>query len=241
MPLLDHFHPPLKGERNWEGFHGAWTFTIVETLNKFLPARYFAEGQSHVGPHIEVDVANFERENEPPPSASANGGGVAVKPWTAPAATLTMPATFPDEFEVRVIDTRSGPTLVAAIELISPGNKDRAETRRQFAGKCASYLAAGIGLVIVDIVTDRTANLHDELIELLQHGDAYRFPVPADLYSVAYRPRKLKDAAGQVEIWTFPLAFGEPLPVVPLALRGGLTLRLDLDATYTLTRERNRL
>ena len=35
--------------------------------------------------------------------------------------------------------------ISGAIELASPGNKDRPETRRAFAAKCASYLARGIG------------------------------------------------------------------------------------------------
>ena len=45
-----------------------------------------------------------------------------------------------------------GARLVAAIELVSPANKDRAAHRRAFA-TCASHLCQGVGLVIVDIVT----------------------------------------------------------------------------------------
>jgi len=44
---------------------------------------------------------------------------------------------------------------VAAIELVSPGNKDRPETCRLFAAKCVAYLTRGIGLVVIDIVTER--------------------------------------------------------------------------------------
>jgi hypothetical protein len=51
-----------------------------------------------------------------------------------------MPGIFPDSFEVRVYSFSDGRTLVEAIELISPGNKDRREERRAFATKCASYL-----------------------------------------------------------------------------------------------------
>jgi len=90
-----------------------------------------------------------------------------------------MPALFPDEIEVHVFRRSGGTTLVAAIELISPGNKDRAEARRAFAAKCASYLQQGIGLVIVDIVTERQANLHDELNSLLEHADTFQFPQAA--------------------------------------------------------------
>ena len=33
MPLLDHFHPPLKGARHWESFHGSWAYEMMGTLN----------------------------------------------------------------------------------------------------------------------------------------------------------------------------------------------------------------
>jgi hypothetical protein len=51
-----------------------------------------------------------------------------------------MPAVFPDSLEVLVYSTMAGPTLVAAIELISPSNKDREEHRRAFATICSSYV-----------------------------------------------------------------------------------------------------
>src|SRR5205085_725706 len=71
----------------------------------------------------------------------------------AAAASLVMPAVFPDDIEVQVFATTAGATLVAAIELVSPGNKDREEARRAFAAKCAGYLTRGVGLVVVDVVT----------------------------------------------------------------------------------------
>ena len=34
MPLLDHFHPPLKGQRHWESFHGRWAASMADFLNR---------------------------------------------------------------------------------------------------------------------------------------------------------------------------------------------------------------
>ena len=65
----------------------------------------------------------------------------------------------------RAIEVWDGARLVAVIEIVSPGNKDRAEARRTFAGKCAAYLQRGIGLITIDIVTNRNANLHNELVQ----------------------------------------------------------------------------
>ena len=57
-----------------------------------------------------------------------------------------------DSYEIRVYQDLGGAELRAAIELISPSDKDRPGSRQTFAAKCAGYLKQGIALVIVDIV-----------------------------------------------------------------------------------------
>src|SRR5262249_56586710 len=109
-------------------------------------------------------------------------------PGPRPPRVAVMPAVFPDDFEVQVFSSAAGPTLVAAIELVSPGNKDRDEARRAFASKCAAYLQRGIGLIVVDIVTSRHANLHDDLMALLGHREGFTFPTATPIYATAYRP-----------------------------------------------------
>src|SRR3954454_14490231 len=47
------------------------------------------------------------------------------------------------EYEVRIYDARRGRHLVAAIEIVSPANKDRPEHRNAFIGKCAALLQKG--------------------------------------------------------------------------------------------------
>ena len=166
MPLLDHFHPPLRVRRHWEGLHSAWANEISRRLNEVLPSRYFAEPHVRVG-GIEVDIRTFDEEEG---YASAEEGGVGVAVWAPPKPSRVVALNFEDLdlFEVRVMTDREGPQLVAAIELVSPANKDRPAHRQMFAIKCASYLQEGIGLVLVDVVTDRLANLHDELFGLLE-------------------------------------------------------------------------
>ena len=244
MPLLDHFHPPLRPGRNWESFHGVWAGTLMSRLNQILPTDYFAEIQIHLGSRVEVDIATLERE--PTVGVSGNGAGgtataVAQEIWAPPAPALVMPAIFPDEFEVQVLSTSGGLQLVAAVELVSPANKDRPETRREFAAKCISYLQVGVGLVIVDVVTERTFNMHDEIVRLLDKPDEFLFSPASQLYAVAYRPVRRKTAGDQIDLWPLALTLGQPLPTMPLALRGGPTVPLDLEATYTEARQRSRL
>src|SRR5437879_5210116 len=119
MPLLDHFHPPLLGHRQWEGFHGWWAAAIASRLNEhLLPPEYFAEFQVTLGTRVEVEVGTFTEDGVPEPEA--NGGGTAVQmlTWAPPIPVAVAPAVFADDFEVQVFNNAAGPTLVAAIELV---------------------------------------------------------------------------------------------------------------------------
>jgi hypothetical protein len=242
MPLLDHFHPPLVGRRHWEAFHGRWAAAIADNLNDhLLPPDYFAEFQVTVSTRIEVDVATFTEDGgsgAPRPDGAATA--VLTRAWAPPAPVAVMPALFPDDFAVKVFSSVAGPTLVAAIELVSPGNKDREDTRRAFAVKCAAYLQRGIGLMVVDIVTSRHANLHDELVAMLGHPDEFKFPMPTTLYATAYRPVHREDR-NEFDLWRETLGVGQPLPTLPLAVRGLGCLPIDLEGTYTEARNRVRI
>ena len=243
MPLLDMFHPPLYPMRRWESLHAAWSVSIMANLNAgLLPKGYFAEASVHVGSRVEVDVGTFERPLDSEADLPGNGGGtaVAVEPrlWVAPPPMATLPAVFPDSVEVLIYADEGGAILAAAVELASPGNKDRPETREAFVAKCASYLQQGVGLAIVDVVTNRLANLHNDLAESL--GGACPMPERTSLYASAYRPVRRKDDEHH-DVWTYPLALGEALPILPLALRRGPTLPLDLEASYHEACRRSRL
>src|SRR5205814_921256 len=101
---------------------------------------------------------------------------------------------FPPGCTVEILSTEGGRTLVAAIELVSPANKDRAGKRRLFAAKCATYLSRGVGLVMIDVVTSRQANLHNELLDLLDLDAGFHLPGGQSLYAVAYRPLRVEGA-----------------------------------------------
>ncbi len=240
MPLLDHFHAPLGASRRWESFHSSWATKISDALTeRWLPPNYIAEEYAHVGPSVEIDVATFEQADE----AAEDEGAVATlgpKTWSPPLADATISAVFLDTFEVRILSTDAGPKLVAAIELVSPGNKDRAAERRAFAAKCASYLSQGIGLIVVDIVTNRRANLHNEILQLMDAADAARLAPEVSLYAVAYRPLR-REGKDEIDVWRAPLALGRPLPTLPLSLRADLVIPVDFEATYAEACTRKRL
>ncbi len=242
MPLIDHFHPPLSNERRWESFHSGWATRIADALTeRWLPPNYIAEEHVHLGPSVEIDVGTFERET----SSNAAEGAHAVatirpKLWAPPAPDGALPSVFPDTFEVQVICTDTGPKLVAAIELISPGNKDRPAERRAFAIKCASYLYQGISLIIVDIVTNRRANLHNEMLGVMEAPDTLNLDAGCYLYAAAYRPIR-RDGKDEIDTWRSRLGLGEPLPELPLGLSGDLVIHVDFETTYEEACRRRRL
>ncbi len=93
------------------------------------------------------------------------------------------------------------------------------------------------GLVVVDVVTGRKANLHDELLHRLAVG---ALPLNAELYAAAYR---VVDREGQpfLDMWQEALAVGGSLLAMPLWLRGRLCLPVDLSATYVRTCQEQRI
>ncbi len=234
MVLLDHFHPPLSVRRHWHAFHNAWATYIASDLNQRLPPEYFAE--PNVQYDIEIDVAAFE---EPVQADDVIPFPIQSSVWYPPAPTQTFPFQPTTEtVEISIFSSEAGPKLVGAIELVSPANKDCLDHRDAFVAKCRTYLQQGIGLVVVDVVTSRTANLHDELMKRLGTTNAQLST--ASLYATAYR---VVERSGQsnLDLWQEALSVGSALPLLPLWLGGNLCLPVDLDGTYNRTCREQRI
>jgi hypothetical protein len=235
MPLRDHFRPPLDDMRHWEGFHATWPVMIVALLRSKLPRRYFAEPRIHSGSSVEIDVATFENEGEDVLAAGDGNenGGVATAVWAPPRPTLTIATDLPaqDRYEVCIFDEKRHCQLVAAVEIVSPSNKDRPEHRRAFVAKCAGLLRERVSVIIVDVVTTRTPNLYRDLLDLIGASDPSLSPEPPPLYAVACRMTK-RDNEWQLETWLHSLGLGQPLPTMPLWLADNLAVPLELEASY---------
>jgi hypothetical protein len=238
MPLLDHFTPPVALRKRWESFHSYWAVAIGTHLNDTLPERYHASVQQHHGSRIEADVLEYDLG--PKHEANGSSGGIAVQTYAPPKTTGVLPGTFPDEIEIRIVNVEDSENLVAVIELVSPSNKESPSSRGAFAGKCASYLANGIGLIVVDPVIHKYFNLHDELIDLLHHPQEFKMAADIVSYAAAYRPIR-REQTNQIDFWTQPLTIGAPLPMLPLALKGQGCIPIDLEETYVATCHNNHL
>jgi hypothetical protein len=238
MALRDHFRPPLDDETQWEGFHGGWPMMIVAQLARHLPRRYVAAPRVHSGAAVEIDVATYEKDAS---DAAANNegrgfGGVATAVWAPPRPTLALTTDLPalDEYEVRVYDSKRGRRLVAAVEIVSPANKDRPEHRRAFVARCVALLQSRVCVAVVDLVTTRNFNLYAELLGCIGQTDPGLGPEPPGLYAVACRPKRAGEA-WLLECWATPLTLGKPLPTLPLWLAENLAVPLELEESYEET------
>jgi hypothetical protein len=229
MPLRDHFRPPLSVTHPWKGFHSAWANSITNQLNEILPEGYYAIPEVPLGDQIEIDVAAFEERA----SGAQSNGGIATAVWAPPRPLLTAPVEFArvQGVAVHIFQDQGGPQLRAAIELVSPANKDRPRSRLTFAAKCVGYLERGVSVVVIDTITGRQANLHAELAQILEATAELAWEAPSRLYAGAYR-RTTTAGVTRVEAWPEALAVGAELPTLPLWLAGDLCLPLVLEASY---------
>jgi Protein of unknown function (DUF4058) len=231
MPLLDHFTEPVDPRANWQSFYHRWANSIANTLDRTLPERFFARVEVNLGRDAGADVTEEELHE----LTGLNGsGGTAVQTYSPPRQTV-IPANYPDESSVQIRDSRRGARLVAVIELVSPANKDRPDRRRAFAVKSLAYLQNGVGLVVIDVVTESHFNLHNEMMQVLDVDPSFLLVDDPPIYVVGYQPEE-DEAQSQIVAWPRVLEIGAPLPEVPLYLRGTGCVSLDLEGTYMETR-----
>jgi len=235
MPLRDHFRSPVNDTHSWDEVHGQWPGEIVRQLTTVLPPGFRAAPRVHLGSSFEVDVGSYDLATRDPDAAVDSGGGTATLTAAAPTFTLEADLTDQDEYEVRIYDTERGRTLVAAIEIVSPSNKDRPESREIFVGKVGSLLSQGVCVSLVDLVSVRQANLYAELLELAGGTDLQLGPIPPHLYAVTLRTRKPPKRRLRWDAWFYRMTVGQPLPTLPIWLSETLRVELPMETSYVET------
>jgi hypothetical protein len=237
MPLRDHFRPPLDDVHSWDELHGMWPGVIVQKLVQVLPEPYFAAPGVHLGTLYEVDIGTYRR----PVPRETNGpvserGGVGVAVYAPPQPTLTLEPRLPsqDVYEVRIYDSRRKRQLVAAIEILSPSNKDRPANRAAVVAKMATLLKNDICVSIVDVVSTFDFNLYAELMEYLEGVDPALGDEPPPMYAATLRTRD-EGRRRMMDNWYHALSIGQPLPTLPIWLKEDWAISLDLESTYEET------
>jgi len=230
MPIIDHFSEKIRRISHFHSFHNAWATYIAADLNEFLPKSFIAEPNVQLGSFGEIDVRADEFLTE--------GEKTLLMQYHVPATTARVHASFPDETEIFIVNLEQARRTVGVIEIVSPSNKDRPVNQEMFVSKCFSLISQGISLIIVDIVTVRPSNFHNELLRRLgTTAGKIQEVEQTPLYCSAYR-YTFDVEHPSVEIWAYALKVRDVLPELPLFISTEIAVPVRFEETYMETRKR---
>jgi hypothetical protein len=98
-----------------------------------------------------------------------------------------------------------------------------------------------VALIVVDVVTSRRHNLHEELMTFLDLPAELQEAAATRLYAVAYRLHLRDDDKRELQLWPEALTVDEELPTLPLWLSEELAVPLNLEESYQAAGETLRL
>lgn len=219
----------------WEGMHHLWITELLRWVKPRLPegfrayigsAPLLAVGAPQERP--DVGVRSWNKPSEP--GRAFPGAGAESQP------------TEPDE-EVAVATLDPGTTLyverqgrlVAAVEVISPRNKDRPHARDAYLARYLGYLLDGANLVIIDVHRRPAGFSFADRIALALNLEQPSVPPPM---AVSYRVGEPAASGGRIlAIWRRPMTVGMSPPSIPLPLTPEQEVVLDLEQTYAKAAE----
>ncbi len=233
MPLHD-----WGDERGWDSVHPFWLAYLVEWVQPRLPEGY----RAYLGgvPALTVaagdgrpDVSVRRWEQEPPTTAS-----------NVSAATTVIEPDLETRAAVRLdpqpaVHVDLGGRLIAAIELVSPRNKDRAAAKATYASRYLGYLRLGVHLMLVDVLPRPRGFSFADTVAADLGLDVPSLPPP---FAAVYRVGEVVPAGDElgslVGVWRRPLSVGQPLPPLPLPLSVHHSVVVDLEETYRRAAQR---
>jgi hypothetical protein len=215
-------NPYLEHPTVWSTFHTQALTAMAERLAAQVRPDYLVHMEAHIWIHELVedlddpalkrrligrsDVALSEREIDAKARLSGSETETAL---LAPPVRISIPRVDIERQRYLEMRDRRNRELVAVVELLSPANKVPAPDREQYLGKRAEILASRAHLVEIDLLRCG-----------LPMPDHER---PSSTYGVMVSHAEERPAAG---FW--PIGFREPLPRIPVPLRGASRATMDL-------------
>ncbi len=233
---------PLHNWRNDRGFNGLhiiWQNELLYWLQPRLPEGYRAylgsvpaitldtltNGHSDpTGGQPDLSVRNWQ----PDPSRVA----AAVADPMAP--DLEALAVFEMDPQTAVHIDYHG-QLIAAIEIVSPRNKDRPESRERYLRRYEGYIRQGVHLMLLDVLPKPIGFSFAEALEANIGFPQGLCPTP---FACSYRVGEPVPEGTIMAVWRRPLAVGGVLPTLPLPLTVHVAVSVDLEHTYAAAAKR---
>jgi len=221
MPLHD-----WQDDRGWDSLHLVWQNQLLEWVQPRLPAGY----RAYLGsvPALTIGTPNGRPDlgvRNWPSTASSNTAPpltAILEPDTEGIAAFTLD-------EQRAIHVDLNGLLIAAIEIVSPRNKDRPAARERYLGRYESYVRRGIHLLLLDLLP---RPIEFSFADAMAANLALEQPHCPAPFAVSYKVGEPVPEGTILAIWRRPLRIGENLPTIPLALDSSRTIPIDLEYTY---------
>lgn len=227
MPLHD-----WTDERGWDSVHPLWLTYLLEYVQERLPEGY----KAFLGgvPTLTVDSSNGKpdvsvRQWAPSPVAEVATSGTAVGALEPDLEANVVVRLDPQ----RAVHIDFHGQLIAALELVSPRNKDRADAKETYANRYLGYLRLGVHLLLVDVLSRPRGFSFSDAITNGLGLELVPLPPP---FAAAYRVGETvpvgNDMGSLLAVWRRPLQVGQPLPTLPLPLSVHRAVDIDLELTY---------
>ncbi len=223
MPLHD-----WKDERGWDGVHLLWLAQLLDWIQPRLPPGF----RAYVGsvPALTLEAGNGKPDvtlrgwRVPPNDAPKDSAALA--PDRETVATFTL-----DPHRAIHVDWHG--QLIAAVEVVSPRNKDRLDSKARYTRRCVGYLRQGVHLMLIDVFSQPAGfSFADAISDDLGLGEAATPPPHAISYRIGGPVPRDEEMGTRIELWRRLLRAGQPLPELPLALDQDQAVVIDLETTY---------
>lgn len=225
MPLHD-----WSDDRGWDSLHLVWQNQLLEWIQPRLPSGY----RAYLGavPALTIDTPNGRPDlgvrnwNPPPRSVPAPPPAPPETPGVEPDSETVVTLTL-DPFRAIHIDAHG--CLVAAVELVSPRNKDRPDSRERYTNRYLGYIHNAVHLLLIDVLPHPIGFSFADAIAGRLGIEPSPCPVP---FAVSYRVGEPVPEGTLIARWVRPFQIGDPLPTIPLALTVHQSVSIDLEHTY---------
>lgn len=213
----------------FHALHTQWLARLTDSINDVLPKGYYALPEQKLTVY-SPDVTTYSRFGLAGPTS--NGLAAVAEPRTERRVTLRAPEVPPGRR--LVVRSTPGKRVVAVLELVSKGNKDRADSVAGLCGKVAEFIRTSANAVVIDILPPGKhdpGGPHPEVCSRLDPdgppGDAP--PAGRPFTFASYR------AGSETVAFLDYIAVGDALPSLPLFLDDGAFVELPLEDTYNVT------
>jgi len=214
----------------YHDFHHAWIEEIKRALNRgLLPPDHYALAEQIAG-GLGPDVLTLQGPTNGVSVLDSPGGTMTLA--SAPPQVWLRTRSEADAYAARanVVTIRhtSDHRVVAVVELVSPGNKNRKQALRTFVEKAGDLLRAGIHLLVADLFPPSPRDpegIHKAIWDEFMDNE-FILPPHKPLTLVAYMGGAIPEA------FVEPTAVGSTLLEMPLFLTPAVYVPVPLEATY---------